>query len=297
MATITSPRTESPAGNARVNSPPVPYSPSLTGTETTTSSVRPSVELARNDSSSKPAAGPAQRRNRAALRDYYKLKSQPGQAEGLNRTASITSNASDSTITYSAPTLNNDTSPLLAKLDDPSFDAEKFISLLLSTAPLREILRTESTLVSEVRNLDGERKALVYDNYSKLIKAVGTIGNMQKGMQRRDAGGDGGLDGVEKLEEKLHGLQIAVKELGPMEVNGTDTDTTQIKKQRQLVKWVLTAPSRLEGFCRDGKRDDAELEWAKIKQILDMWENVEGVDDVRLACADAMKATPQSGDG
>ena len=286
MATITSPRIESPAG--QITSPSAPSSPSLTGTETPTSSVRPSIDLSRNDS--KPTSGPAQRRNRAALRDYYKLKSQPKPSSDLSRTASITSNASDSTITS---TLNNDTSPLLSKLDDPSFEADKFISSLLASATLRDILRTESALVSEIRNLDGERKALVYDNYSKLIKAVGTIGQMQRGMQK----GEGGLDGVEKLEKKLMGLQVVVEELGTEKGEDQNEERKKLKKQKEVVKWVLGAPSRLQRFCEEGKREYAELEWAKVKQVLDRWEGVKGVDEVRMGCAEAMKTQRRSEDG
>jgi vacuolar protein sorting-associated protein 51 len=171
MATITSPRTESPAGNLRVTSPSV-ASPTHSSTNTPSSS---SIDLPRTDAP--PAT--AQRRNRAALRDYYNLKSKPSPqpASGsLSRTASIASTTSDSTVTshLTAQAAENGTSPLLAQLDDPSFQPAPFITKLLATASLRDILRTESALVSEVRNLDGERKALVYDNYSKLIKAVGT---------------------------------------------------------------------------------------------------------------------------
>jgi YD repeat-containing protein len=46
---------------------------------------------------------------------------------------------------------------------------------LLEKDSLKALLRTENELVAEVRGLDGERKALVYDNYSKLISATDTI--------------------------------------------------------------------------------------------------------------------------
>jgi vacuolar protein sorting-associated protein 51 len=40
---------------------------------------------------------------------------------------------------------------------------------------LESVLKVEGALVNEIRGLDGERKALVYDNYSKLITATDTI--------------------------------------------------------------------------------------------------------------------------
>jgi hypothetical protein len=49
------------------------------------------------------------------------------------------------------------------------------------------VLKAENTLVGDIRTLDGERKALVYDNYSKLIRAVETIGKMRRSMDDRGA--------------------------------------------------------------------------------------------------------------
>jgi YD repeat-containing protein len=46
---------------------------------------------------------------------------------------------------------------------------------LLEREGLKGVLSVENELVGEIRGLDGERKALVYDNYSKLIAATDTI--------------------------------------------------------------------------------------------------------------------------
>lgn len=40
---------------------------------------------------------------------------------------------------------------------------------------LEQLLRLYTRVVGEVRALDAEKKALVYDNYSKLIAATETI--------------------------------------------------------------------------------------------------------------------------
>lgn len=315
MATITSPRSESPAvGLPRITSPSLP---SASGTPT--SSVRPSFDIPRTSTSSpapqqNPGSATAHRRNRAALRDYYNLKGKAPSAAGdhnLSRTASIASNASDSTITSTVPTTeaSSTSSPLTARLDDPSFDAETYVAELLKTAGLRDILKTESALVSEIRNLDGERKALVYDNYSKLIKAVGTIAEMQKGMHKREEQQHGriggvlglqkaqdqapGLDGVEKLAEKLDGLLQVVRGLAP------DADAVRTKqlvearkktRQKEKVKWALDAPSRLQGLIDQGHEDEALKEYKAVVDLLDHWKGVAGVDELRAKCDKAVAA-------
>ncbi|KAL2431193.1 hypothetical protein ABEF95_001607 [Exophiala dermatitidis] len=336
MATITSPRSESPAvGVPRIITSPLSPSPSGPngnghgnghghGTPLSSSSTRPSFDVPRTSTSS-PAPSLQQqqqhRRNRAALRDYYNLKGggrdQHHENLNISRTASIASNASDSTITSTTiPTESSTTSTttLTAQLDDPAFDAKKYVSELLKTAGLREILKIESTLVGEIRSLDGERKALVYDNYSKLIKAVGTIAEMQKGMHKRNNSGvvtatailqkgdqgqdqDVGLDGVEKLAEKLDRLLAVVRDLVPVEA-GTEQQAKQKEvmearkktRQKQTVKWALDAPERLQALLDQGRHDDAGKEYESVIGLLEYWKGVAGVDDLRARCDKVMAA-------
>lgn len=99
-----------------------------------------------------------------------------------------------------------------SELDREGFDAEKYVAEVLGREGLEGVLRVEAGLIGgelfyccliftwegwaiqngglggegaahadgmvarlEIRGLDGERKALVYDNYSKLITATDTI--------------------------------------------------------------------------------------------------------------------------
>ncbi len=55
-------------------------------------------------------------------------------------------------------------------------------------------------------------------------------------------------------------------------------------KQRQLVRWVLGAPQRLNAMLQEGKREEAERQWKEVSQLLDRWKGVDGVDDVRRQC-------------
>jgi hypothetical protein len=60
-------------------------------------------------------------------------------------------------------------------LDRDGFDAGTYVRKLLEREGLEGVLKVENELVGEIRGLDGDRKALVYDNYSKLISATDTI--------------------------------------------------------------------------------------------------------------------------
>ena len=202
-------------------------------------------------------------------------------------------------------TNSTSTSISTAPLDDPSFEAEPYIANLLATADLKTVLRVEATLISEIRNLDGERKALVYDNYSKLIKATRTIGGMRMNMD----GGGGGLrdrragergrglsdDGMRDLGERVEGVRRLAEELGK---GGVDVEglggAEQRKKakekrdKRQLVRWVLDGPRRLRNMVEGGHVQEAQGQWQVIRVLLERWEGVKGVEETRKACEEAL---------
>ncbi len=123
------------------------------------SSSRTSLDAPASNTStlSRPANA---RRNRAALRDYYGIKSSRED-----------SNSNDGT----PPTAQQQTPTILSELDGDGFEAGTYVKNLLERESLENVLKVEGALVNEIRGLDGERKALVYDNYSKLIAATDTI--------------------------------------------------------------------------------------------------------------------------
>lgn len=191
------------------------------------------------------------------------------------------------------------TSALTARLDDNEFDTEEYVSNLLEKSSLREILKVEATLVSEIRNLDGERKALVYDNYSKLIKAVGTIADMQRSMNE-----DGkGLTEVGKLQNQMEGLRTTVREVAgtedyeSSEKREARRSITEQKRQKRLVSWVIDAPERLRKMLDEARRDDAEKEWTIIKGYLTNWNGVRGVPELREKCEAIMASSKNEEDG
>lgn len=178
------------------------------------------------------------------------------------------------------------------ELDSADFDPQRYVDHLLSTSSLATVLKAENTLVGDIRTLDGERKALVYDNYSKLIRAVETIGKMRRSMDERGAPltmtktlgpsiafvaeTAGGL--IKEGEEQRRRMKDA--KLG-------DEAASQ-KNEKDTVRWVLAAPQRLEKLLAEDKQEDAEKDWKEIKHLLDTWGAVKGVAEIRGACEKVM---------
>lgn len=288
MSTISSPRPS--IASSRAVSPAPPSSrPSL---DTLNTNVGGGLSTSSTPSTAR-AISPNPRRNRSALRDYYNLKP-PGtdsssQSTSRSRSVPRTTDAGD----ISNPTaLSSGT-----ELDNADFDPQRYVEHLLSTSSLSTILKAENTLVGDIRTLDGERKALVYDNYSKLIRAVETIGKMRKSMDDR---------GAPLTMTKTLGPAIAfVAETAGGLIKEGEEQRKRIKEarenepvpekmaERDTVKWVLAAPERLGAFLEQGRREDAEKDWKEVQELLDAWGQVKGVAEIRESCEQVMNQSQE----
>jgi hypothetical protein len=277
-----------------ISSPRPSIASSRAPTPTPTSSRRPSLDhlnnLSVNSTSTTTArnALPVHRRNRAALRDYYNLK-----PAGLDLTSNVTASHPQSarSTTDVGDLVSPSATAVSTELDSPDFDAQRYIEQLLTTSPLSTVLKAENTLVGDIRTLDGERKALVYDNYSKLIRAVETIGTMRQSMEERGAP----LTMTKSLgpavgfvAETASSIIREGEELRRQMKAAKDTADDQKTAQRQTVQWVLRTPERLSTLVNDGKRKEAEEDWTEVDRLLRKWEGVKGVEEVRHACEEIL---------
>nr|POF15034.1 vacuolar protein sorting-associated protein 51 like [Quercus suber] len=203
----------------------------------TIASPRPSIALSsrrnsastdntiRSASTSRPPAslaGSAPRRNRTALRDYYNLQS--GAASDTPEAAAATAPAVEEPIN---------------ELDAAEFEAETYVQTLLTREGLEGVLRVQSGLASAIRSLDGEKKALVYDNYSRLIAATDTIRSMREKMDPLTPGTSELVGQIGRITEMAEGLAGRMRLLNGRGEGGKE------QAQRNTVRWVLDAPRRI----------------------------------------------------
>ncbi|KAK2744005.1 hypothetical protein FQN57_004458 [Myotisia sp. PD_48] len=260
----------------------------------TVSSPRPSIVSARSPSSSRrpstettpriDSPNPTQRRNRAALRDYYNLR--PGRTESSLANPAKATNVAPSQDAPSRPA----NQIFSTELDKPQFDPEVYVSHLLASSSLATVLRSESSLVSDIKTLDGERKALVYDNYSKLIKAVETIGGMRTTLEE-----EGTPITMTKtlapaigfVTETALGMIREQSDLDSKRQGTTPTEAKIIRgtsDERATVKWVLDTPRRLQQLLNEGNLDEAREDWKDVQHLLSKWGDVRGVHELRESC-------------
>lgn len=212
------------------------------------------------------------RRNRAALRDYYNLKKDAPSAETLPTT----------------PALDVEQE---SELDKPGFNPDTYVQKLLSNEGLEGVLRVEAGLVSDIRNLDGEKKSLVYNNYSKLIAATDTIRHMREKMDPMTPTTHTLGPAIGHIADTAKGLTEELKNTHGGQAAALKAKEAQRRKQQESVRWILATPRRLEKWVQEGDPDSARAEWAKVKPLLEQWQEVKGASAVRAKCLQVLGET------
>ena len=282
---------------------PTPTSASLNQARPTSasSSQRTSLETSTRSSvvsspalqpSNIPPAQPAQaRRNRAALRDYYGLKNPPVQHhDGRNDNVQAPLHPAEGHIADS-------------ELDAQGFDAQNHVKELFEQERLEGVLKAEASLVSEIKSLDGDRKALVYDNYSKLITATDTIRRMRANMDPLTPTTSTLAPAISHIAGTAEGLasmtteRVADREGKGKEFGGqSSTDerhtktgsVNRLKRRNEVdtVRWVLGAPIRYQGAVDQGRRPCEEKDWQEVRSLLESWHirGVRGAQEIIKEC-------------
>eukprot|EP00667_Euglena_gracilis_P004361 EG_transcript_4379 len=84
-------------------------------------------------------------------------------------------------------------------LDSPHFNAEQYTAKVLKEKALDEILRHDSSLVTESKTLASDLQMMVYENYSKFLSSLDTLRLMKQNMQTME-------EQMHLLSEKMDGI-------------------------------------------------------------------------------------------
>jgi len=192
-----------------------------------------------------------------------------------------------------APPINGHEPPLLdaereSELDKVGFNPQAYVQNLLATEGLEGVLKVEAGLVSDIRSLDGEKKALVYDNYSKLIAATDTIRNMREKMDPMTPTTSTLTPAIQHIAETAAHLTADLRRVHVQDSAKRKFHNGDVDSQRLLVQWILAAPDRIQQLVDEGKRDEALDDWQSVESVLDRWQGVQGTNDVRQRCLSAV---------
>ncbi|KAL7619674.1 hypothetical protein AAE478_010215 [Parahypoxylon ruwenzoriense] len=309
MSTITSPR--EPQGPFPRRTP----SQQQGAFATPTSSARPSLDtiLSRspmgspnpNANSSSPSrdanpnANPhaATKRNRAALREYYNIKkpaaaTPPPQVEVTNPFGETGAHEQYSEVPPS-------------EMDKEGFDADAFVKKALAENGMEDLLRLYTRVLGETRALDAEKKALVYDNYSKLITATETIRKpykMRTGMDPLNPMASTLDPAIAKVYSQASAIRDSLRKSFP-QPDATREEVEEARRRRartkQLAIEALDTPDKIRALVAEGRLEDAREAWKMPRKLLTIWkEKGLGGSDVDACIEDgdaALRGEPNKG--
>ncbi|KAJ3224300.1 hypothetical protein HK099_008623 [Clydaea vesicula] len=184
------------------------------------------------------------RKKRNLLKEYYGLKESTPQTE-------------------ESATAFDSRRPDPLDLDIPAFNSELYLNKYLYEVGLSDLIRRDNDLVTEIKELDGDMKTLVYENYSKFISATDTIKKMK--------------DNVENMEEKVQRLTATVDKIshGSHQINKQLFDKKnkihQLSGVHQLLKklnFVFELPNQLQKCLNSKDYDQAVRYYSKTRQLL-----------------------------
>ncbi|ANB15676.1 hypothetical protein AWJ20_3314 [Sugiyamaella lignohabitans] len=202
-----------------------------------------------------PGSDPATRR-RKALRDFYKLQA-----------AKIESSPAPTL----SPTVEDDSmtdfirdSDTQLELDVPGTTVDEYIRNLMKDSDLKTVVKTENKLVSEIRALDSEQKALVYNNYNKLIAAANTLESMHK---------NNDLSQVHELKSSLAKVSETVKGTVSQSSSAPPADSAQILTSDQIhaARWLLASNKYLDTLLAANRKEEAKQLAGQTVKLIERW--------------------------
>ena len=144
---------------------------------------------------------------------------------------------------------------------------------VLETQSLGELLRTYNGVLTDIRALDAEKKALVYDNYSKLIAATETIRKMRENMGPLNPMASTLDPAIARIYEMAEKVRWEMREqVGEVEDEKKREEARRKGKAREVVLRVLGTPERVRELVKDGKEDEARGLWEPTLRLLERWK-------------------------
>ncbi|KAJ2844842.1 hypothetical protein IWW36_005024, partial [Coemansia brasiliensis] len=199
-------------------------------------------------------------RNRARenLRAFYKL-SRPATSSSLTQptdaqTASLPER-SQRHHTYKAK------SPI--DIDGSHFEAKRYLKKILVEQEASGLLAKDNELVSQVRQIDGEMKTMIYENYSKFISAAETIRKMKQDADFIDAE-------MSKLSRRVNEISSKTAVVNANFAQRREHIHRLSSEHRLLanLQLLFDLPDQLSRYISSGRFVDAARAWSRMQPLL-----------------------------
>ncbi|KAJ8097996.1 Vps51/Vps67-domain-containing protein [Lipomyces tetrasporus] len=178
-------------------------------------------------------------------------------------------------------------------IDRPDFRAEVWLDKFVRENKTKDVLNKENTLLHEIRALDGEGKALVYDNYNKLISATETIQSMRGNMdplQPTTSALEPAVAHIAEVSTTLIATLSERRRKNDAEDVSSESKGFTSKEQADFLRAIVNAPRRIRELIQKGEVEKARADWDIIEPVLNKLKRINGVDRIVEDCITALKA-------
>ncbi|KAJ2743176.1 hypothetical protein GGI20_003940 [Coemansia sp. BCRC 34301] len=154
-------------------------------------------------------------------------------------------------------------------IDAQSFDARKYLKKALLEQGVSELLATDIQLVGQVRQIDGDMKTMVYENYSKFISATETIGKMKADADFMDAE-------MERLSRRVNDISARTDSVNAHFAQRRTAIARLSDEHRTLkrLQFLFDLPDELNRYISKGQFVEAARVWARTLPLLEHYRQL-----------------------
>ncbi|KAK9722989.1 hypothetical protein K7432_002289 [Basidiobolus ranarum] len=166
---------------------------------------------------------------------------------------------------------------------EETLDTSETFQKMVKKDTLLELIKKDNQLVADIRQLDGDMKTLVYENYNSFITATETLGKMKNNTNNMDAE-------MTQLRERMSRITTRSSEL-----NGSLREKRQQIKQlsgvHNLLKklqFIFELPKRLNECVGQGLYPQAILYHARTIDLLSHYKHLSVFSGIEEECRGIM---------
>ena len=241
--------------------------------------------------SSPLGGGRAKRRlNNDLLRNYYGLDS---GSVTPNSIASGSMGIGDNTAIGS--TSSDPLDP-----DSTNFQVNLAFKKIMQQRSLSQLLKEESDLLTEIRELDGERQSLVYNHHHELVSASETMKNMKEQA-------DALLPSMNAMQSSLQSISATSESLilpknitQSLPVSNKQHSSTESLDLLSKAQPVIELPQRLRDavLLENGQEGLTKAQglWGSLESVLANWDEagVRGAKEIMNECRQVLRQAQQN---
>ncbi|KAL9546973.1 hypothetical protein MBANPS3_006396 [Mucor bainieri] len=168
-------------------------------------------------------------------------------------------------------------------LDGNTFNSSKYFGSLLKEKTLQGLIEKDNQLVGEIREIDGDMKTLVYENYSKFISATDTIRKMKSNVESMESE-------MSRLNENISNISKQSKtineELGPNRQK--IQQLSNVHNSLKRLQFIFELPNRLQHCLVKGKYGHAVKYYSKASKVLNHYQHMAAFKGIERDCNSIM---------